>query len=623
MTKEAGQVTIGLTFDGKSLQESEKKVESQVKGWGSTIAKSTAKFAGKAIVGGITAAATAIGALGAASIKSYGEFEQLAGGMQKIFDDVDYAKIAQDAQDAYYSMNISANQYMEAIAGVGATFAQTMGDQKGYDTAKAGMQALADYASGTGKSVDLLMDKYQAITRSTSGYLSIADQFAGLLPQTTDGFLKQAQASGYLSKEYKKLSQVPVDKYQEALTKMLEDGVEKMGLAGNTAAETENTITGSINATKAALQNLIAGLADENADIDQLIANVGKSAEAMVNNLIPAFEKALNGVGKFLSKALPKILQKIPEILQKTMPSLLDSAVNLFMDIMRYLPTIVQTLMNLITQVAAQLVDNLPTLLMGLLTGILNVIKTLTNPENLRAILKVGIDLLLGLVQALPYIIDALAEALPDIIANIIDFLTNPATVLMLINAAVQLFMGLVAAVPKILGALIKAFGNLFKNLWNNVKNTFSDFVGKFGDTIKSIFKNAINGVLTFIENFINGPIDIINGFIKTINDAFGSIGVNIGKLNRINLPRLAQGGLAVNATTAIIGEAGKEAVIPLEQNTGNWAGLLAGTLADEFEKQELGVGSGITVYMNNTINNQLDIDEVGREMMQSIRRAV
>lgn len=620
--KNAGEVILGLVFDGKSLKNSQAKVEKEVNSWGATIAKSSAKFAGKAIAGGLIAASTAIAGLGAASVKSYGEFEQLAGGMQKIFDEVDYQQIAADAQDAYRTMNISANEYMTQIAGVGATFAQTMGDAKGYETAKAGMQALADYASGTGKSVDTLMDKYQAITRSTSGYLSIADQFAGLLPQTTDGFLKQAQASGYLSKEYTKLSQVPVDQYQQALTKMLEDGVDAMNLTNNTARETEQTITGSINATKAALSNLVAGFADENADMDLLIENVGTSAEAMINNLIPAFEKALNGVGKFLAKALPKVLQKIPEILANTIPSLLDAAVDLFSSIMTYLPDILQTCINLITQVAQQLIAQLPTLLMGLINGIIGVIKTLTSPENLRMVLQVGIQLLMALVQAIPDILLALMDALPDIITNIVDFLTSPENIMMIIAAAVQLFMGIVAAIPKILGGLIQAFGKLFGNLWEAAKKHFGEFVGKFGEFITGIFKGAINGVLAFIEGFVNTPIDILNGFIDTINGAFGAIGVNLGKINRINLPRLAQGGLATSATTAIIGEAGKEAVIPLEQNTGNWAGLLASTLADEFDRQEMSLGKGITIYMTNEINNQMDAEDIGRIMMQSIRRA-
>lgn len=622
MNKDVGQVTIGLTFDGKSLDKSQKDVETKTEAWASRLG-STAKLGGKLIAGGLIAGATAIGTLGAASVKAYGEFEQLAGGMQKIFDGVDYSQIAADAQDAYRTMNISASEYMTNLAGVGATFAQTMGDQKGYDTAKAGMQALADYASGTGKDVDTLMEKYQAITRSTSGYLSIADQFAGLLPQTTDGFLKQAQASGYLSDEYTKLSEVPVDQYQQALTQMLQDGVKDMGLAGNTAAETEKTITGSINATKAALQNLITGLGDENADLDLLIDNVGKSAEAMIDNLIPAFEKTLNGIGKFLGKALPKVLQRIPQILANTIPTLLDTIVGLFTDVMKYLPEIVQSLQTLIATVATQLIAQLPTLLQGLINGILGTIKTLTSPENQRMMLQVGIQLLMAIVQAIPEIVVALSEALPDIIANIIDFLTSPETIMMMITAAVQLFMGIVQAIPRILGALIQAFGRLFGNLWEAVKKHFGEFVGKFGEFITGIFKGAINGVLGFIENFVNAPIDILNGFIKTINDAFGAIGVNLGHINRIKLPRLAQGGLAVSATTAIIGEAGKEAVIPLEQNTGNWAGLLASTLADEFERQDYAPGGGITVYMQNTINNKLDINEVGREMMQSIRRAV
>ncbi len=622
MSKDVGQVEIGLTFDGKTLENSQKKVETQTKTWATKLG-SSAKFAGKAIAGGLAVGATAIGALGAASVNAYKDFEQLAGGMQKIFDEIDYNEIAADAQNAYKTMNISARQYMEQIAGVGATFAQTMGDQKGYETAKAGMQTLSDYASGTGKSVDTLMEKYQAITRSTSSYLSIADQFAGLLPQTTDGFLKQAQASGYLSEEYTKLSQVPVAEYQEALTQMLGDGVDQMGLTGNAAKETATTISGSINATKAAFDNLLAGLTDSDADLDGLIDDLLESAGYMVDNLSGAFEHAFVGIGKLIEKGLPKLLDKIPGILERTIPSLLDSAVSLFNTIMTRLPEILQTLINLTAQIVQQLLAQLPTLLKSIIDGIMGVILTLTKPENIRLIIQAGIQLLMALVQAIPQIIQALSVALPELIANIIAFLTDPNTILMLIDASVQLFLALVKAVPQILGALFQAFGNLFRSLWEKLQGTFSEFVGKFGETVKGIFKNAINGILQFIENFLNGPIDIINGFIDTINGAFGSVGVNLGKIDRIQLPRLAQGGVAINATTALIGEAGKEAVIPLEQNTGNWAGLLASTLADEFDKQELGTGSGITVYMQNTINNKLDIAEVGREMMQSIRRAV
>lgn len=188
--------------------------------------------------------------------------EQLAGGTQKIFNEMDFKQIEKDANEAYKTMNLSASEYLDMMNKVGATFAQTMGDQKGYDTAKKGLQAISDYASGTGADINLLNDKFKLITRSTSSYQSIADQFAGILPQTTKDFLAQAQASGFLSKQYKKLTDVPVAEYQEAVTNMLEKGVDAMGLLGNTTAESTKTLTGSIAMTKKAWDNFLSGTGD-------------------------------------------------------------------------------------------------------------------------------------------------------------------------------------------------------------------------------------------------------------------------------------------------------------------------------------------------------------------------
>ena len=621
MSTTIGEAVIKLTFNTKDLDKGQQQIANKVD---SVLGKvgSVAQTGGKLIASGLAASATAVAGLAAASVKAYGEFEQLEGGMQKIFNEVDYNKIAEDAQNAYKTMNISASQYMETIAGVGATFAQTMGDQKGYDTAKKGLQALAEYASGTGKSVDLLMDKYQAISRSTTSYLSIADQFAGVLPQTTDGFLKEAQAAGLLGTQYKRLNEVPVAEYQEALTGLLEQGVSKMGLLGNTADETASTITGSLAAMKSSYQNLITGITNPNADLDQLINNLVSTIDDVAANLGPAIKRAIKGITKLVDKGLPKIFEHIPDILGDIIPDLIDSAVALFTKIMDYLPQLVQLLINLFVQISQAIIPQIPVILMSVVNAIIDAIKMLTQPENLQAILQVGIQLLMQLVAAIPDILVALIEALPDIIMNIVDFLTDPANIMMIIEAAVQLFMGLVMAVPKILGKLFEAFGKLFGKLWEKCAQLFKDFAANFGEAIASVFKGAVNGVLWFLEQFINGPIDIINFFIDAINGILSVVGGHIDKLGRIQLPRLAEGGIATSATPALIGEAGKEAVIPLERNTDNWAGLLAHTLANEFEKDNLATGGGITVYMTNNINNNLDADEIGRRLMTSIRRA-
>ena len=242
-----------LSLDSSDYDRSLQGASSSADAWATKFAMA-AKAAGSAFM----SMGRGIGTVVNQSVEAYGEYEQLVGGAKKIFDEMDYSVIAQDAQSAFESMNLSASQYLSMMNSVGATFAQTMGDEKGYLTAKVGMQAIADYSSGTGRSVEELNQKFALITRSTSSYQSIADQFAGILPATSKDFLDQAKAAGYLSGKYTDLTKVPIAEYQEAVAKMLEKGVKDMGLAGNTAAETAYTLTGSLAGMKSSWKNVLA-----------------------------------------------------------------------------------------------------------------------------------------------------------------------------------------------------------------------------------------------------------------------------------------------------------------------------------------------------------------------------
>lgn len=258
----------------------------------------------KTLTTAVTAANTAIVGFGTAAINSYSQFEQLAGGAAKIFNEISQTKILDDAKNAYKELGLSANQYLTVINDVGATFAATMGDEAGYEAAKTGLKAISDYASGTGKNVDELSQKFTLITRSTSSYQSIADQFSGILPATSAGFLEQAQAAGILSDSYTKLTDVPIAEYQEAVSKMLEKGVEELGLANNTVLESETTISGSLAAMKAAADNFLVALVDDNADVGESFGILATSVGSFVDNLIPKiwdFVGALGPVGPLLA----------------------------------------------------------------------------------------------------------------------------------------------------------------------------------------------------------------------------------------------------------------------------------------------------------------------------------
>lgn len=114
-----------------------------------------------------------------------------------------------------------------------------------------------------------------------------------------------------------------------------------------------------------------------------------------------------------------------------------------------------------------------------------------------------------------------------------------------------------------------------FSNIWSKIKSIFTSVGTAIADAISGAVKGAINKVLSFATN-------TINGFIKAINTAIGIInaipGVNIKKLSTLSVPKLAEGGIVDSATLAVIGEQGKEAVVPLENNT-EWLDKIADRL--------------------------------------------
>lgn len=316
---------------------------------GATVAfnglKKVAGVSFKALTVGLGAAAAAIGKVVYESYQAVGTYEQLKGGMEKIFDQADTSKILKDANEAYKTLGMSANQYLTVVNDTGATFAATMGDQKGYETAKTGLTAISDYATGTGKNIDLLSEKFTLITRSTSSYQSIADQFSGILPATSKDFLKQATAAGLLTKKYEKLTDVPVAEYQEAVAKMLEKGVKDLGLTGNTVMEAEETVTGSLGMMKSAWENLLVAMGT-GVDLDKHFDNMIEAAGAFGKQILPVVEKSLESIGKLVEKLAPIIADKLPQICDDLLPPLLKAATALLKGFIKALPTIVKTIIK-------------------------------------------------------------------------------------------------------------------------------------------------------------------------------------------------------------------------------------------------------------------------------------
>ena len=727
-----GEAIIKLVYDGKSAKASltatKKDAESQLNEMQKNIAKKGAKIATLATAGAVTA----ITGLATKSVKAFAEFEQISGGIQKIFNDMDYSTIEKDANKAWKSMNISASEYMKQISGVGAIFAQTMGDKKGYEAAKTGMQAIADYASGTGASVDVLMDKFQMISRATTSYQSIADQFAGILPQTTKDFLKQAQSAGFLSTKYKKLTDVPVAEYQEAISKMLQKGVGDMGLLGNTSEETEKTISGSFNAMKASWENVVTNFVNGGDNLDEALDALMKNIENLASNVIPKFFQAFSNIYKNIFERHPVItsfatalggiavattaivtavkawkaavvawtaVQKVANLVMANSPIFIAIAVigavigaivllvthieevksilgvvgakfsqigskiakvvqnvwnkvtdffsnawkkvteffvkigqkiaefatsvwnTFFAPIVNFAKNVVIVIVAIFANLAELLWNNVLAPIIARIVGFFEMTKSIAtgivewlNANIFQPIITFVQQLVGAIVQKFTDAMNNIKYALGVIFDWINTTIVQPVSELF-----AKLWSGVVAGFEKAKGAIkvvIDAIAGFFSGLWNGVKLG----IKALAETIKNIMESIGN----MIKAPINAIIDSINNVIDSINSltvpdwvpGLGGKHANFG-----HIPRLAKGGVATDSTLANIGEAGDEAVIPLERDVERWAVPMAKALAEQFGEQSS--GSGITVYMTNNINNNLDADEIGRRLMTSIRRAV
>lgn len=170
-------------------------------------------------------------------------------------------------------------------------------------------------------------------------------------------------------------------------------------------------------------------------------------------------------------------------------------------------------------------------------------------------------------------------------------------------NGIVGFFQGVIDTIMGVVSPIAEYFTNIFQNAWDGICNVFSGvasffqgiwdkIVGIFG-TIGTAISDAISGAVKgAINAVLNGATGIINGFIKAINFAIGIInkipGVSISKLEELNVPQLAEGGIATQATKAVVGEGSEpEAIMPLSK---------LGAMISGYIKEATGGGENKTI---------------------------
>ena len=622
MSNYIGAATIKLGADTKQLQQDLAGAQTKTVGAMKNIGKASAAAAASIATAAFAASVELVKGITKQSVELYSSFEQSVGGAETLFKDAADTVLA-NADRAFETAGISANAYLEQANSLAGSLLQSTGGNaaKAAELADRAMQSMSDNSAKIGTDIQMIQDAYQSMAR---GQFVLLDNLKLGYGGTKSEMERLIADASQMTEEMNKLG-VTVDATSMDFGNMVNAIAvvqEHMGIAGTTIEEAYNTIAGSQKMFQAAKEDFIRGLADPNADIGALFDKASKAAMAYAKNLGATIKRLLPNIANAVRDVIGAIAEALPDIINEFIPMLATTVLDVMVVLLDNLPAIIDALVQAMDEIMLAIMERLPQILTSLTQAILSIFVALTSPENMQVAIQCMIMLFTAIVQALPQILEQLALAQEEIITNLVDFLTDPVTIETVFIAGFELFKALVSAVPQILGLLISAWGDLFSKLWETLKTNFTEFAGKFGKGIGNALINAINGMLGFIQDFLNGPINAINGALGALNQIPG---VNIGQLSTITIgriPALAAGGLVTSPTTALIGEAGPEAVIPL-RNTNSWAKAIATALSEEFTSDELSGGRTVNIYMTNQINNKLDINEVSQELTTLIRRTI
>lgn len=565
--KTATSSVENMTESMKDATSSASKMTSVMQGIGSGVAK-----VGKGLAIAGTAAATAVTALVSKSVGAFADYEQLTGGVETLFGSggrsvEEYAQsvgksvsdiqgkydslmsaqnaVLENANKAYMTAGMSANEYMDTVTGFSASLISSLGGDtnKAADYANSALVDMSDNANKMGTDMESIKNAYQGF----------AKQNYTMLDNLKLGYGGTQEEMKRLLSDAEKLTGQRYDISSFAdITQAIHAIQTQMDITGTTAKEASTTISGSWGSLKAAFQNVLVGLTTGGDMFDQSLDALINTAVTFGQNIIPAIKGALSGVGYLIEGLAPVIGETIPPLINDLAPTLANSAVSLISSLVNGLTQnatqfseclsnmiivavagistvvpqlldaaskIVSNLMQGLTNSMPQIVNGAVTLIEGLVNGLVNnipllimgavqLVASLANGliANLPRIIDAGVNLITGIVSA-SY------SMMPQIIQNGMQLVVNLAVGL------VRAIPQLIAALPRITGAIVKGFKSvnwfdlglqLIKSIWEGIKSIGSEM----WNGVKEKTSELWGGVKNVVSEKLNN--------IKSTYDAHG-----------------------------------------------------------------------------------------------------
>ena len=493
------------------------QASSQVETIGSKL-KGGLATAAKVGAAAVAAAGTAIVAVGKQAIDQYAEYEQLVGGAELMFGDA-YDFVAEKAKNAYSTVQMSQNDYLRQVNGFATGLKTALGGnaQAAAELADKIVSAEADVVAATGASQEMVQNAFNGIMRSN--YVMLDNLQLGITP-TKEGFQEVIDKVNEWNAANGRATNYVIDNLADAQSALV-DYIEMQGLQGYAANEAADTIQGSLASMKSAWQNLLTGVADDNADFEELVNNFVDSLVGVGENIIPRINTVIQGLTQLITQASQTIIPLAVETILQNLPSIVAAGMDMVLAIVNgiidNIDLLIDCTIDLIDVVVDKLIENLPKLIEGgikltlaLASGIIKAIPQLVAklPQLVVSVIRglndgfmrideIGKNIVIGIWNG----IAKMGDWLWDQVSSFFSGIVNGVKKLLGIASPSKVFAGIGGFMAEGLG---EGFDSQFKSIKKNIENSMNFEDANASINVSSNFQNQVGNFAVPTQNTQN-----------------------------------------------------------------------------------------------------------------------
>lgn len=504
--------------------------------------KGLATGAVAAIGAGVAAIGGTLVATGKQALGAYATWEQAVGGVDTLFKDAS-GTVQKYAAEAYKTAGVGANDYMNQVTSFAASLVSSLGG----DTAKAaemGNQAIidmSDNANKMGTDIQTIQQTYQSLARGNYAMLDNLKLGYGGTKTEMQRLIADANKLPGVMKEGNDLS---IDSFAD-VTEAISRVQKSLGISGTTAKEAATTIEGSVNSMKAAWQNWLAGLGNENADMGALSQQLADSIGTALKNILSRVKVIAQSVVKAIPSLFSDLVTLLPEPFQNAINaigSVFNGLGEIFKPVQSAIAPLIAAFMALGAGGIAPLLSKIP-LLGGVLGGLSGPLSALGGPigivvaalgtliatvPELRNAFGMQVtgafNLFKNTIAGMKPTFDAFGKSLQDMFKQVMPVIT--ASVAELIPVFGDILQSLAPLIPTIIEPLMNALSSLMPLIGQLV----SSLLPPLADIIAALLPVAsalvpvIQQVMDFVSQLVTAITPLIQQLVPVITDAVSGI---------------------------------------------------------------------------------------------------